>query len=123
MTSRATRAEWLCLAAIVAASGGGGDAELVVAEPEPLAPQMQLTAAMLIDVIARGGDVFEGVGVVHDPGGAACRDAASGRRRVRIAESQGLDSRDALESRDRARRFSTDDCDDRSGGSREGRGV
>ena len=30
---------------------------LVAAEPEPLAPQLQLTAAMLINVIARGGDV------------------------------------------------------------------
>jgi hypothetical protein len=35
--------------------------KLVVAEPEPLAPQMQLTAAMLINVIARGGDVFANV--------------------------------------------------------------
>ena len=31
---------------------------LVEAEPEPLVPQLQLTAAMLINVIARGGDVF-----------------------------------------------------------------
>lgn len=34
---------------------------LVAAEPEPLAPQMKLTAAMLINVIARGGDVFGNV--------------------------------------------------------------
>ncbi|MDL9978177.1 DUF3516 domain-containing protein [Microbacterium sp. ASV49] len=34
---------------------------LVVAEPEPLVPRMQLTAAMLINVIARGGDVFANV--------------------------------------------------------------
>ncbi|WP_396667401.1 DEAD/DEAH box helicase [Microbacterium sp. R86528] len=34
---------------------------LVDAEPEPLVPQMQLTAAMLINIIARGGDVFENV--------------------------------------------------------------
>lgn len=34
---------------------------LVDAEPEPLVPQLQLTAAMLINVIARGGDVFENV--------------------------------------------------------------
>ncbi|KAA9106443.1 DEAD/DEAH box helicase [Microbacterium rhizomatis] len=34
---------------------------LVDAEPEPLTPQMQLTAAMLINVIARGGDVFANV--------------------------------------------------------------
>ncbi len=30
-------------------------------EPEPLQPQMKLTAAMLINVIARGGDVFANV--------------------------------------------------------------
>lgn len=34
---------------------------LVEAEPEPLVPQLQLTAAMLINVIARGGDVFANV--------------------------------------------------------------
>lgn len=34
---------------------------LVEAEPEPLVPQLQLTAAMLINVIARGGDVFSNV--------------------------------------------------------------
>ncbi len=34
---------------------------LVDAEPEPLVPQLQLTAAMLINVIARGGDVFGNV--------------------------------------------------------------
>ena len=34
---------------------------LVAAEPEPLEPQLQLTAAMLINVIARGGDVFANV--------------------------------------------------------------
>ncbi|WP_144785805.1 RNA helicase [Microbacterium sp. BH-3-3-3] len=34
---------------------------LVAAEPEPLQPQMKLSAAMLINVIARGGDVFGNV--------------------------------------------------------------
>ncbi len=34
---------------------------LVAAEPEPLTPQMKLSAAMLINVIARGGDVFGNV--------------------------------------------------------------
>ena len=38
--------------------GEGSFERLVAAEPEPLAPQLQLTAAMLINVIARGGDVF-----------------------------------------------------------------
>ncbi len=34
---------------------------LVAAEPEPLSRSMRLTAAMLINVIGRGGDVFENV--------------------------------------------------------------
>ncbi|WP_029151144.1 DEAD/DEAH box helicase [Microbacterium indicum] len=34
---------------------------IVGAEPEQLAPQMQMTSAMLINVIARGGDAFEDV--------------------------------------------------------------
>ena len=44
---------------------------LVAAEPEPLVPRMQLTAAMLINVIARGGDVFGDVRALvldnHEP--------------------------------------------------------
>lgn len=44
---------------------------LVDAEPEPLVPQLRLTAAMLINVIARGGDVFENVRALvsdnHEP--------------------------------------------------------
>ncbi|MDE0545129.1 RNA helicase [Microbacterium sp. C7(2022)] len=44
---------------------------LVDAEPEPLVPQLQLTAAMLINVIARGGDVFGNVRALvrdnHEP--------------------------------------------------------
>jgi hypothetical protein len=34
---------------------------LVAAEPEPLTPHLQLTAAMLINVIGRGGDVIGGI--------------------------------------------------------------
>lgn len=41
--------------------GIGSFERLVEAEPEPLVPQLQLTAAMLINVIARGGDVFANV--------------------------------------------------------------
>ncbi|MCP2638519.1 DUF3516 domain-containing protein [Microbacterium sp. HD4P20] len=41
--------------------GIGSFERLVEAEPEPLVPQLQLTAAMLINVIARGGDVFGNV--------------------------------------------------------------
>ncbi|MFJ6654279.1 DEAD/DEAH box helicase [Microbacterium sp. NPDC091313] len=38
--------------------GEGSFERLVEAEPEPLVPHLQLTAAMLINVIARGGDVL-----------------------------------------------------------------
>ncbi len=41
--------------------GLGSFERLVEAQPEPLVPQLQLTAAMLINVIARGGDVFANV--------------------------------------------------------------
>ncbi|MCM3695129.1 DEAD/DEAH box helicase [Microbacterium oleivorans] len=41
--------------------GEGSFERLVAAEPEPLSPQLQLTSAMLINVIGRGGDVFENV--------------------------------------------------------------
>jgi len=51
--------------------GLGSFERLVEAEPEPLVPQLQLTAAMLINVIARGGDVFENVRALvfdnHEP--------------------------------------------------------
>jgi superfamily II RNA helicase len=44
---------------------------LIEAEPEPLVPHLQLTAAMLINVIARGGDVFANVRALvrdnHEP--------------------------------------------------------
>ena len=38
--------------------GEGSFDRLVAAEPEPLVPQLKLTAAMLINVIGRGGDVI-----------------------------------------------------------------
>ncbi|WP_308493907.1 DEAD/DEAH box helicase [Microbacterium terrisoli] len=41
--------------------GRGSFERLVDAAPEALTPQLQLTAAMLINVIARGGDVFANV--------------------------------------------------------------
>ncbi|MEU1971896.1 DUF3516 domain-containing protein [Microbacterium sp. NPDC019599] len=41
--------------------GEGSYERLIAAEPEALAPHLQLTAAMLINVIARGGDVFGNV--------------------------------------------------------------
>ena len=41
--------------------GLGSFERLVAASPEPLVPHLQLTAAMLINVIGRGGDVFGNV--------------------------------------------------------------
>ncbi len=41
--------------------GAGSYERLVAAEPEPLTPHLQLTAAMLINVIGRGGDVVDGI--------------------------------------------------------------
>ena len=57
---------------------------LVAAEPEPLEPQLQLTAAMLINVIARGGDVFANVRSLvfdnHEPRRAQVRARAARAR-------------------------------------------
>ncbi|MCD1570497.1 DEAD/DEAH box helicase [Agromyces mediolanus] len=51
--------------------GEGAFERLVGAQPEPLVPQLQLTAAMLINVIARGGDVAANVAALvfdnHQP--------------------------------------------------------
>lgn len=59
--------------------------KLVVAEPEPLFPQMQLTAAMLINVIARGGDVFTNVrSLVFDNHEPLVRRYALARRALAI---------------------------------------
>ncbi|CDK01897.1 Superfamily II RNA helicase [Microbacterium sp. C448] len=59
--------------------------KLVVAEPEPLLPQMQLTAAMLINVIARGGDVFANVrSLVFDNHEPLARRYALARRALAI---------------------------------------
>ncbi|MEV1131750.1 DUF3516 domain-containing protein [Agromyces sp. NPDC049794] len=41
--------------------GAGSYERLVAAEPEPLEPQLKLTAAMLINVVGRGGDVARGI--------------------------------------------------------------
>ena len=41
--------------------GEGSYERLIAAVPEPLVPQLKLTAAMLINVIGRGGDVFGNV--------------------------------------------------------------
>uniref|UniRef100_UPI0025D09EB5 DUF3516 domain-containing protein n=1 Tax=uncultured Microbacterium sp. TaxID=191216 RepID=UPI0025D09EB5 len=58
---------------------------LVAAEPEPLQPQMKLTAAMLINVIARGGDVFANVrSLVFDNHEPRARQFELARRAIAI---------------------------------------
>ncbi|MGZ0712058.1 DEAD/DEAH box helicase (plasmid) [Coraliomargarita sp. W4R53] len=58
---------------------------LIDAEPEPLVPQMQLTAAMLINIIARGGDVFSNVrSIVRDNHEPLARQFALARRALDI---------------------------------------
>ena len=72
---------------------------LVDAEPEPLVPQLQLTAAMLINVIARGGDVFANVRALvrdnHEPRARQyelARRALAIFRTLRAAEVVTLDA-------------------------------
>ncbi len=58
---------------------------LVAAEPEPLEPHLQLTAAMLINVIARGGDVFGNVrSLVFDNHESRARQYELARRALGI---------------------------------------
>ncbi|MFF7683978.1 DEAD/DEAH box helicase [Microbacterium sp. NPDC007973] len=58
---------------------------LVAAEPEPLQPQMTLSAAMLINVIARGGDVFGNVrSLVFDNHEPRARQYELARRAIAI---------------------------------------
>ena len=65
--------------------GEGSFERLVAAQPEPLVPQLQLTAAMLINVIARGGDVFANVrSLVFDNHEPRPRTYALARRALAI---------------------------------------
>ncbi|WP_054686656.1 DEAD/DEAH box helicase [Microbacterium sp. No. 7] len=65
--------------------GEGSFQRLVDAVPEPLEPRMQLTAAMLINVIARGGDVFGNVrALVFDNHEPHARQYALARRALAI---------------------------------------
>ncbi len=65
--------------------GEGSFDRLVVAQPEPLVPRMTLTAAMLINVIGRGGDVFGHVrSLVFDNHEPRARKYALARRAIAI---------------------------------------
>ena len=65
--------------------GEGSFQRLVDAVPEPLVPHLQLTAAMLINVIARGGDVFSNVrSLVFDNHEPLARRFALARRALAI---------------------------------------
>lgn len=65
---------------------GEGSAErLIAAVPEPLVPQLKLTAAMLINVIGRGGDVFGNVrSLVFDNHEPRARKYELARRAIAI---------------------------------------
>ncbi|MFB7891684.1 DEAD/DEAH box helicase [Microbacterium sp. NPDC056044] len=89
--------------------GLGSFERLVEAEPEPLVPQLQLTAAMLINVIARGGDVFENVrSLVFDNHEPRARRYELARRAIAIFRT--LLAADVVEI-------------DRSGPDASGRGI
>lgn len=63
----------------------GSFERLVEASPEPLVPHMQLTAAMLINVIGRGGDVFGNVrSLVFDNHEPRARQFELARRAIDI---------------------------------------
>ena len=65
--------------------GEGSYERLIAAPPEPLVPQLKLTAAMLINVIARGGDVFGNVqSLVFDNHEPRARRYALARRAIAI---------------------------------------
>ncbi|MGV9195375.1 DEAD/DEAH box helicase [Microbacterium sp. MC2] len=65
--------------------GQGSFERLVEAQPEPLVPQLQLTAAMLINIIGRGGDVFANVrALVFDNHEPRARKYALARRAIAI---------------------------------------
>ena len=65
--------------------GEGSFERLVAAVPEPLVPQMKLTAAMLINVIGRGGDVFSNVrSLVFDNHEPRARKYELARRAIAI---------------------------------------
>ncbi|TXK15723.1 DUF3516 domain-containing protein [Microbacterium saccharophilum] len=65
--------------------GEGSFERLITAVPEPLEPRLQLTAAMLINVIGRGGDVFGNVrSLVFDNHESRPRRYALARRAIAI---------------------------------------
>ncbi|MFE6254656.1 DEAD/DEAH box helicase [Agromyces sp. NPDC057865] len=65
--------------------GEGSFERLVGAEPEALVPQLQLTAAMLINVIGRGGDVVGGIrSLVFDNHQSRARQYELARRALEI---------------------------------------
>ena len=65
--------------------GEGSYERLIAAPPEPLVPQMKLTAAMMINVIGRGGDVFGNVrSLVCDHQEPRARRYALARRAIAI---------------------------------------
>ncbi len=80
---------------------------LVGAEPEPLQPHLQITAAILINVIARGGDVFGNVrSLVFDNHEPRARQLELARRALAIFRT--LRAADVVEVADGAIRLTVD---------------
>ncbi|KAA9146217.1 DUF3516 domain-containing protein, partial [Microbacterium lushaniae] len=80
---------------------------LVSAEPEPLQPHLQITAAILINVIARGGDVFGHVrSLVYDNHEPRARQLELARRALAIFRT--LRAADVVEVADGAIRLTVD---------------
>jgi superfamily II RNA helicase len=93
---------------------------LVAAEPEPLESRMQVTAAMLLNVIARGGDVFANVrALVFDNHEPRARQLALARRALAIFRT--LLAADVVEIlRENGENVASDDENRRSVRSRAG---
>lgn len=65
--------------------GEGSYERIIAADPEPLVPHLQLTAAMMINVIGRGGDVFGDIrALVFDNHEPRSRQYALARRALAI---------------------------------------
>lgn len=87
--------------------GRGSLDRLIVAEPETLTSHMQMTSAILINVIARGGDVFENVRrLVFDNHESPARQRELARRALSIYRT--LKDADIVEVRDNSIRLTVD---------------
>ena len=71
--------------------------------------------ALLEELDPRRGDVFERIGVVHDPGRARCGDPPRRERGFAALQGEDFDPADAVETGECVFGLLADDCDDGSG--------